>query len=84
MLKWIKSLFGKVEDEIHHVVSDFQNAIDRLEAIVTRKQQVAKDKELEAAKATSAAAAARTDASDAVAIRTGLSNLIARPSQSAS
>lgn len=76
----IKRLFGWVEHEIEDIVADFHVAIAKLDALVTRKNDVADAKLAEAAKAAAAADAAKVDASDAVAIRENLAKMVIRPS----
>lgn len=44
MFRFFGKLFGLVEDEFHHIVSDFQSAIDRLKNLAERQQDLANQK----------------------------------------
>lgn len=75
----IKRLFGWAEQEFEDIVHLFQKAHDELDALVSRKIELADRKTAEAAKATVAAELARINADRARAAQAKFADLLGTP-----
>lgn len=76
MWQTIKGWFGCAEHEMSDILADFHAAIGKIEALVTRKKDIATKKAAEAAKAEAAAALAQLHADEASVIRQKLKDLV--------